>query len=44
MTRWVEGKREEGMIVWVGKVGGREKMVWRYGWEVEGMGWIVRSS
>ena len=42
VTRWVEGKREEGTIEWSGKVGGREKKVWKYGWEVEGNGWVAR--
>ncbi|KAL7409381.1 hypothetical protein BDY24DRAFT_403268 [Mrakia frigida] len=42
VTRWVEGKREEGMIEWSGKVGAREKKIWKYGWEVEGAGWVAR--
>jgi hypothetical protein len=43
VTRWVEGRKEEGMVEWFGQVGAREKKIWRFGWEVEGSGWVVRS-
>ena len=43
VTRWVEGRKEEGMVEWYGGVGPREKKVWRFGWEVEGTGWVVRG-